>query len=72
MILALAYSDNIYALKTNMFLGDKQFITTLNKVGINSVDNNVSLPLGTSEINIIDLTSAYQVLGNKGKKTICF
>lgn len=69
MILALAYSDNIYALKTNMFLGDKQFITTLNKVGINDVENNVSLPLGTSEINIINLTSAYQVLGNKGKKT---
>ncbi len=69
MILALAYSDNIYALKTNMFLGDTQFITTLNKVGINDVNNNVSLPLGTSEINIITLTSAYQVLGNEGKKT---
>ena len=69
MILALAYSDNIYALKTNMFLGDKQFITTLNKVGIKNVENNVSLPLGTSEINIIDLTSAYQVLGNEGKLT---
>jgi len=41
MILALAYSDNIYALKTNMFLGDTQFITTLNKVGINDVNNNV-------------------------------
>ena len=68
MILALAYSDNIYALKTNMFLGDKAFITTLNKVGINNIDNNVSLPLGTSEINIINLTSAYQVLGNEGKK----
>jgi len=68
MILALAYSDNIYALKTNMFLGDKAFITTLNKVGINNIDNNVSLPLGTSEINIIDLTSAYQVLGNMGIK----
>ena len=68
MILALAYSDNIYALKTNMFLGDNQFITTLNKVGINSVENNVSLPLGTSEINIINLTSAYTVLANKGKK----
>ena len=68
MILALAYSDNIYALKTNMFLGDKAFITTLNKVGINDVENNVSLPLGTSEINIIELTSAYQVLGNKGIK----
>ena len=67
MILALAYSDNIYALKTNMFLGDNQFITTLNKIGINDIQNNVSLPLGTSEINIIDLTSAYQVLGNEGK-----
>jgi membrane peptidoglycan carboxypeptidase len=69
MILALAYSDNIYALKTNMFLGDNQFITTLNKIGINTVENNVSLPLGTSEINIINLTSAYQVFGNEGKKT---
>ena len=69
MILALAYSDNIYALKTNMFLGDKQFITTLNKMGINDIENNVSLPLGTSEINIIDLTSAYQIFGNEGKKT---
>lgn len=69
MILALAYSDNIYALKTNMFLGEKQFITTLNKIGINDVQNNVSLPLGTSEINIIELTSAYQVFGNKGIKT---
>ena len=68
MILALAYSDNIYALKTNMFLGDKAFITTLNKVGINNIDNNVSLPLGTSEINIIDLASAYQVLSNEGIK----
>ena len=69
MILALAYSDNIYALKTNMFLGDNQFINTLNKVNINTVENNVSLPLGTSEINIINLTSAYQVFGNEGKKT---
>ena len=69
MILALAYSDNIYALKTNMFLGDNQFVTTLNKVGINNINNNVSLPLGTSEINIITLTSAYQTLGNNGIKT---
>ena len=68
MILALAYSDNIYALKTNMFLGDNQFINTLDKVNINDIENNVSLPLGTSEINIIKLTSAYSVLGNEGKR----
>ena len=69
MILALAYSDNVYALKTNMFLGDNTLINTLNKVGIKNIKNNVSLPLGTSEINIIDLTSAYQVLANEGIKT---
>lgn len=69
MILALAYSDNVYALKTNMFLGDNTLINTLNKVGIKNINNNVSLPLGTSEINIIDLTSGYQVLANEGIKT---
>ena len=42
MILALAYSDNIYALKTNMFLGDKAFITTLNKVGINDAGSKLA------------------------------
>ncbi|MBR3116587.1 MAG: PBP1A family penicillin-binding protein [Bacilli bacterium] len=68
MILALAYSDNIYALKTNMFLGDNVFVDTLKKVGINSIENNVSLPLGTSEISIKDLTTGYSVLANEGKK----
>ena len=52
MIIALSYSDNIYALKTNLFLGDNVLVNTLNKVGIDDISNNVSLPLGTSEINI--------------------
>lgn len=68
MILALAYSDNIYALKTNMFLGDNVFVDTLKKVGIDGVENNVSLPLGTSEISIRDLTSGYSVIANEGNK----
>ena len=68
MILALAYSDNIYALKTNMFLGDNIFVDTLKRVGIDDVENNVSLPLGTSEISIKDLTSGYSVLANEGIK----
>ena len=68
MILALAYSDNIYALKTNMFLGDNIFVDTLKRVGIDGVENNVSLPLGTSEISIKDLTSGYSVLANEGIK----
>lgn len=67
MIIALAYSDNIYALKTNMFLGDNALINTLNKVGINNVNNNVSLPLGTNEMNIIDLTNGYSTLASEGQ-----
>ena len=66
MIIALAYSDNIYALKTNLFLGDNALVSTLNKLEIKDIENNVSLPLGTSEINIIDLTNAYSTLGSNG------
>lgn len=68
MIIALAYSDNIYALKTNMFLGDNVLVDTLKKVGINNVQNNVSLPLGTSEMNIIELTNGYVTLASEGNK----
>ena len=68
MIIALAYSDNIYALKTNLFLGDNVLVDTLNKVGIKNVQNNVSLPLGTSEINIIDLTNGYSTLASYGER----
>ena len=66
MIIALAYSDNIYALKTNLFLGDNALVNTLNKVGIKNVNNNVSLPLGTNEMNIIDLTNGYSTLASEG------
>ena len=68
MIIALSYSDNIYALKTNLFLGDNVLVNTLNKVGIDDISNNVSLPLGTSEINIVELTSGYSTLANNGNK----
>ena len=67
MILALAYSDNVYALKTNLFLGDNILIDTLKKLDINVVENNVSLPLGTSEISIKDLTHGYSVLASNGE-----
>ena len=66
MIIALAYSDNIYALKTNLFLGDNALVNTLNKVGIKDTINNVSLPLGTNEMNILTLTNAYSTLGSEG------
>ena len=72
MIIALSYSDNIYALKTNLFLGDNVLVNTLNKVGIDDISNNVSLPLGTSEINIVELTSGYSTFILSELMTNCY
>ena len=69
MILAISYSDNIYAIKTHLFLGEDKLIDIAKKSGINTkLEKNVSLPLGTTEINIIEFTSAYSTLANEGEK----
>lgn len=67
MILALAYSDNIYAVKTHLFLGKNNLIDIAKKVGIKSeLKNNVSLPLGTSEIYMKEFVNAYSTLASEG------
>ena len=67
LLLAISYSDNIYAIKTHLFLGEDAIINIAKKVGINTeLPKNVSLPLGTTELNIIEFTSAYSVLANEG------
>lgn len=69
LILALAYSDNIYAVKTHLFLGEEMLVNTAKKVGIKEhLTPNVSLPLGTNEINIIDITRGYSTIANEGIK----
>lgn len=69
MAAAVAYSDNIYAVKTNMFLGSENLINVARRVGINSkLENNPSLALGTNEINIIEMTSGYAAFANGGYK----
>ena len=45
---ALAYSDNVYAVKTHLFLGENNLIDILNRVGIDSDLQEIpSLALGT-------------------------
>ena len=67
LILALAYSDNIFAIKTHLFLGEDAIINTAKKAGITTkLPENVSLPLGTTELNIIELTNAYSTIANEG------
>lgn len=69
MAAAIAYSDNIYAIKTHLFLGEETLVNMLKRVGIQSNLNAIpSLALGSEEINIIELTEAYSTLANTGFK----
>ena len=69
MAAALAYSDNIYAVKTHLFLGYDALINVARRVGITSkLEKIPSLPLGTNEINIIEMTGGYAAFANLGYK----
>lgn len=66
---ALALSDNIYAVKTHLFLGEQTLINTAKKFGISSKMSKVpSLALGTSGVRVIEMANAYSMLANGGKK----
>ena len=67
MAAALALSDNIYAVKTNLFLGADKMIDVAKRTGITaSLDEVASLPLGTSEINILDYATGYTTFASGG------
>ena len=69
MAAALALSDNIYAVKTNLFLGVDTMIEVAHRTGITAELNEVaSLPLGTSEINLIDFATGYTTFATGGYK----
>lgn len=71
MAAALAYSDNIYAVKTHLFLGEDTLVETLKRVGITSKLSAIpSLALGTKEINILEMMSAYGTLASEGYKNV--
>ena len=66
---AIAISDNVYAVKTHLFLGEKAMIDTAYKMGIKTkLEEIASLPLGTVELNILEITNAYATLANNGIK----
>lgn len=69
MAAAIAYSENIYAVKTHLFLGQDALINVARKVGIQSNLQKIpSLPLGTNEINILEMASGYSAFANLGHK----
>ena len=69
MAAAIAYSENIYAVKTHLFLGENTLVEMLKRVGVTSKLKPIpSLALGSNEITLIDMISAYSSLASGGYK----
>lgn len=69
MAQALALSDNVYAVKTHLFLGEEALVDTAKKFGITTkMDKVPSLALGTSGVRVIDMANAYSMFANGGKE----
>lgn len=64
---AIAVSDNIYAIKTHLFLGTDNLASLIRKFGIKDVKSNASLALGTLNTNIYNLANMYNCIASEGK-----
>lgn len=65
---AFARSINSIAVRLGQEMGIKRIIETANKMGIQSpLDDAPSLALGSSDVNLLELTNAYCTVANDGK-----
>ncbi|WP_066176038.1 transglycosylase domain-containing protein [Bacillus marinisedimentorum] len=68
---AIALSDNIFAVKTNMYLQPENLVETAKRLGIKSKLKAVpSLALGTSPVTPLEMTGAFSRLASGGKNTV--
>jgi membrane peptidoglycan carboxypeptidase len=70
---ALAQSLNIPAVEMGKLAGIDKVINTAHLMGISSINNKpesygLSLSLGSGEVKLVDMVSAYSVFSNGGKK----
>ena len=64
---AVTHSRNIVTIKVLQKIGIDYVIEFAGKIGIKSaLDDNLSLALGASSVNLMELTSVYGVFANKG------
>ena len=69
MAAAISYSDNIFAVKTHLFLGEETLVNLLHRVGVDSsLDAIPSLALGTEEISLMEMIESYGTLASGGYK----
>ncbi len=66
---ALALSDNIYAVKTHMSIGEEKLVDVAKKVGITSPLSKIpSLALGTKPVSVLEMARGYSAFANGGDK----
>lgn len=64
---AIAFSDNIYAVKTHLFLGEETLVDMAHRLGITSNLQPIpSLALGSEEISLMEMVKAYSVFASEG------
>ncbi|MBM7585211.1 1A family penicillin-binding protein [Bacillus pakistanensis] len=66
---AIAVSDNVYAVKTHLFLGEEVLAKAAEKFGLSTKIKPIpSSALGTSGARVIDMVNAYNMFANGGVK----
>ncbi len=67
---ALAHSRNVVSIKLLQGIGVNKLVAFTRKFGVSSpLSKNLSIALGSSGLTLYELTSAYSVFANMGKRT---
>ena len=67
MAAAVAFSDNIFAVKTHLFLGEDVLVDIAHRLGIKEkLDPVPSLALGTYDISLLNMVKAYSSFASYG------
>ncbi len=66
LVNAVGVSDNIYAVKTHLFLGTEQLSNALRLFDVGGSEANASLALGTVATSIFHLTDVYNTFASEG------
>lgn len=66
MVHALSVSDNIYAVKTHLFLGTDTLYNALQSMGYKDTKNIASLALGTANMSVFELNQLYTIFASEG------
>ncbi|GAE33590.1 transglycosylase domain-containing protein [Halalkalibacter akibai] len=69
LLQAMAFSDNIYAVKTHLYLGTDKAVELARRVGIESpLYDHASLALGTEDVTVLEMARGYSAFANGGSR----